>query len=157
MPDAPNDDVIDALQGVVALHLKAIETYQSQSSHFERWGYPKLAEQFAAAVEEERGHLKIAMDRLEFYKVVPTTDHDEPEAWPPNDFMGIIAANRVLEQAAADHERRSIAICRNAGDEVTAIALVPLLADSEKSLAEIEAINLTVEQIGLDNYLSTKV
>jgi len=157
VPNPPNDEVIDALQTVVSLHLKAIETYQSQSSHFERWGYSILAEEFAGYVEEERAHLKWAMDRVEFYKVVPTTEHPGPEDWPPNDFLGILASNYKLEQAAADAERAAIATCRDAGDEVSAIGLVPLLSDSENALKEIEATNLVIEQIGLDNFLSVKV
>jgi bacterioferritin (cytochrome b1) len=157
VPEAPNDDVIDALQSIVSVHLQAIETYQSQATHFRRWGYGKLSEEFENDADDERVHLNWAMARLEFYKVVPTASHDEPLDWPPNDFAGILTSNYELEQTIADMERRAIKVCRDAGDEVSAIGIIPLLVDSEASLAKIEATKSLIEQIGLDNYLSTKV
>jgi bacterioferritin (cytochrome b1) len=43
-----NDKVIETLQASLRLHWTAIEVYSSQASHYERWGYLKLAQKYAA-------------------------------------------------------------------------------------------------------------
>jgi bacterioferritin (cytochrome b1) len=155
MPSAPNT-VIAALQECFSLHLTAIEHYETLSAHFSRWGYPKLAEKYAEDVKEEQEHLARLNARLEFYDVAPTCEHACP-TWPRHDFEGILAANMALESNAAEAERTAVVACRAAGDELSAVAVAENLVGSEASVAEIEATYRVIEQIGLDNYLSTKV
>lgn len=155
MPAAPQV-VIDALQTSVRLHLTAIEHYQTLSEHLGRWGYAKLASKYAEDVTEERDHLKKAMDRLEYYDVQPTYEHDSP-SWPRHDFEGILAANMALESAAAEVERANILTARSVGDELSALVFASLLEGSEDSVREIEAAQKVIEQIGLDNFLSVQV
>lgn len=154
MPLALNT-VIDALQTSASLHLTAVEHYQAQAAHFERWGYPKLAAQCREDAEEERGHLAKVMARLEYYDVQPTYAHDTPE-WPRHDYEGILAANLALETAAAVAERANILAARAAGDELSALVFVDLLVGSEDSIKKIEAIQKILEQIGTDNYLANQ-
>lgn len=155
MPSAP-DGVVNALQASVRLHLTAIENYQSQAEHFGRWGYAKLAEKCRGDVEEERGHLALVMERLEYYDEQPAYDHDEP-SWPRHDYEGILAANLELESAAAKVERANVLVSRAAGDELSAKVFAKLLKGSEGSIAEIEATQKVLDQIGLDNYLANQV
>lgn len=140
----------------MSLHLTAIENYQAQAAHFDRWGYSKLAEAKRADVEEEREHLKLVMQRLEFYDIEPTYDHEAP-SWPRHDFEGILAANLELESEAAKVERANVSSCRAVGDEQSALVFASLLEGSEASVAEIEADMKVIEQIGLDNFLANKV
>lgn len=155
MPQAP-DGVIDALQASVRLHMTAIETYQSQAEHLDRWGYGKLAAAYRGDVDEERGHLSKVQTRLEYYDVQPAFDHDQPD-WPRHDFEGILAANLSLESNAAEVERANVLACRAVGDELSAEIFSELLEGSEASVAEIEATQRVIEQIGLDNYLANQV
>lgn len=155
MPSAP-DGVIDALQASVRLHLTAIENYQAQAEHFGRWGYSKLAEKYRGDVEEERQHLGKVLSRLEYYDVQPSYDHDEPN-WPRHDFEGILSANLELETMAAKVERQNVLVSRAAGDELSAVIFTSLLEGSEGSIAEIEAIQKVLDQIGTDNYLANQV
>jgi bacterioferritin len=152
----PPEGVVDALQASVRLHLLAVETYQAQGEHFARWGYPKLGEKYRADAEEERGHLRDLLKRLEFYDVQSTYEHAQPD-WPRHDFEGILASNLTLETTAAEAEKANILACRAVGDELSALVFVDLLEGSEASVAEIEATQLVVQQIGLDNYLASQV
>lgn len=163
MPDAPLSpplssvsNVEAALQLSASLHWLAIETYSMQAEHFDRWGYPKLAEAARADAEEERSHLHLVAERLEFYDVQPTTDHDKPD-WPRHDFEGILASNLALEEKVMYVERANVIVARNCGDEVSAKVFAELLAGSEQSVKEIEATKRLIEVIGLDNYLANKV
>lgn len=155
MPLAP-DGVVNALQASLRLHLTAIENYQAQAEHFDRWGYTKLAEKCRGEAAHEREHLAKVMARLEFYDEQPVYDHDEP-SWPRHDYEGIVAANLELESAAARVERANILACRAVGDELSALVFAGLLAGSEGAIAEIEAIQKVLEQIGVDNYLANQV
>lgn len=155
MPQAP-EGVIDALQAAVRLHLTAIENYQSQAEHFDRWGYGKLAAACRGDVDEERGHLHEVQSRLEYYDVQPVYEHDQPD-WPRHDFEGILAANLALENTAAEVERAGVLACRAVGDELSAVFFTKLLEGSEASIAEIEATQRVIEQIGVDNFLANQV
>lgn len=155
MPAAQNV-VIDALQASVRLHLTAIEHYQTLSEHLGRWGYSKLASKYAEDASEERDHLKKCMERLEFYDVQPTYEHEMPE-WPRHDFEGILVANLALETMTAQTERQNVLTARSVGDEQTALIFASLLEGSEDAIEQIEAAQKVIEQIGLDNYLANQV
>lgn len=162
MPDEPlsppisTDGVVASLQRGVSLHLTAIENYEAQAAHFGRWGYSKLAERFKGDAKEERGHLRALMERLEYYDVQPTYEHQTP-SWPRHDFEGIVASNYDLETEAAAAERAAVLACRSVGDERSALVFASNLEGSEASIAEIEAIQKLIEQIGVDNYLANQV
>ncbi len=145
-----------ALQVSARLHWLAIAQYTSQAEHFDRWGYSKLAAAAREEAEDERGHLRAVMSRLEFYDIQPTTEHDQPN-WPRHDFEGILASNYALEAAAMVTERGNVLVARAAGDELSAAVFAQLLAGSEESVARIEADRRLIEQIGLDNFLANKV
>lgn len=155
MPQAP-EGVIDALQASVGLHLTAIEHYQSLAEHFDRWGYGKLAVAYREDAEEERGHLREVLARLEYYDTQATHEHEPPD-WPRHDYEGILAANLALETAAAEVERANVLACRAVGDEISALVFASLLEGSDSSIAKIEATQKVIEQIGVDNYLANQV
>lgn len=154
----PADDqsVIDALQASVALHLTAVEHYATVAQHLDRWGYAKLGDKYRADAEEEREHFKAVIDRLEFYDVAPVLTHASP-SWPRHDFVGILDASLLLEQTAANLERSNVTACRAVGDEISALVFANLLHGSEDSIREIEAAQVVIETIGLDNYLANQV
>jgi bacterioferritin len=156
LPPITTAGVVASLQVGVRLHLTAIEHYATLAAHFGRWGYSKLAAEYAEDAEEERGHLKALMERLEFYDVQPELGHDQP-SWPRHDFEGILASNYELETATAASERAGVLASRAVGDEVSALVFAANLAGSESSIAAIEATQRVLEQIGLDNYLANQV
>jgi bacterioferritin (cytochrome b1) len=148
--------VADALQYLVSAHLTAIEQYEGQRAHFERWGYPKLAEAREADVSEERKHLGRLLDRLEYFDIAPTCEHPAP-VWPRHDLVGILAANLALQSGAAAAERASILDCRAAGDELSAKLIAKNLKGSEQGISEIEAARIVIQQVGLDTYLASQM
>ena len=147
---------VECLQNAVSLHLTAIEHYATAAEHLARIGYGKLAARFAEDAEEERGHLKAAVARLEFFQTAPVLTHAAP-AWPRYDVPGILDASLKLEQMTADAERQHIVEVRAAADEGTAVVFVELLAGSEQSIRELEADQLTLSQVGADNWLANQI
>jgi bacterioferritin len=148
--------VIAALQTSVAMHLTAIEHYSTLAEHLDRWGYSRLGEKYRADAEEERGHFKKCVERLEFYDVAPVLTHPAP-SWPRHDFAGILVANMQLEQKTAIAERANILASRAVGDELSALVFADLLEGSEESIEDIQAVQSVIKQIGLDNYLADNI
>ena len=152
MPTAA-PETLAALQRSVALHLTAIEHYATLGEHQARWGYAKLGERWRADAEEERGHFRSVVARLEYYDEAAVLTHDAP-AWPRHDIEGILAASLELETAAATVERAGILIARAAGDEESALVFAGLLAGSEESIQRLEADMKVIGQVGVDNWLA---
>lgn len=155
MPSPVDPRIVDSLQQTLALHLSQAEAYELQAAHFTRWGYPALGADYTAYAAEERHHVKLATERLEFFDVAPEVDHDTTE-WPRHDFMGILDSNYAGDAAAAEVERTGYLISQAAGDADSAKIFAELLHGSEDGMASIEATRSVVSQIGVDNYLANK-
>lgn len=155
MPTAPTE-IIDALQSSIRLHWTASENYETQGAHLTRWGYGKLGERFTADAEEERGHLRKCVDRLEYFDAAPSFVHQFP-TWPRHDVPGLLAYNLELERKAAEVERANVTAARSFGDEITAGIFAGLLADSEDSIRRIEADLKVIDAVGLDNWLANLI
>ena len=155
MPIAPTG-VIECLQSSASLHLTAVEHYATISEHLARAGYHKLGERYRADAEEERGHLRKVLERLEFYNTQPTYQHAAP-SWPRYDVPGILGANLTLETNAAEVERHNITAVRAVGDELSALVFAELLEGSEQSIKEIEADKFVIGQVGIDNWLANQI
>jgi bacterioferritin (cytochrome b1) len=149
---AGNPAVIDALRSSLRLHWEAIEFYSAYAAWI-RPQYPKLGTKYATESAEERGHAEALLDRLRFYGEPGVFDHADPTV-PTEGFGSFLAAALLLETMAAGVEGGNVTICRNAGDERSAMVFAELLAGSEASILEIEAAQATIEEIGLDNYLA---
>lgn len=149
---AGNPAVIDALRSSLRLHWEAIEFYSAYAAWI-RPQYPKLGTKYATEAAEERGHAEALLDRLRFYAEPGVFDHADPTV-STEGFESFLAAALLLETMAAGVEGGNVTICRNAGDERSAMVFAELLAGSEASILEIEAAQATIEEIGLDNYLA---
>lgn len=147
---------VECLQNAVSLHLTAIEHYATAAEHLSRIGYGKLATRFAEDAEEEHNHLKAAVARLEFFQTAPVLTHSPP-AWPRYDVPGILQASLQLEQMAAEAERAHIVEVRGVADEGTAEVFAELLKGSEESILKLEADQLTLSQVGADNWLADQL
>jgi bacterioferritin (cytochrome b1) len=149
---AGNPAVIDAIRSSLRLHWEAIEFYSAYAAWI-RPQYPKLGTKYATESAEERGHAEALLDRLRFYGEPGVFDHADPTV-PTEGFESFLAAALLLETMAAGVEGGNVTICRNAGDERSAMVFAELLAGSEASILEIEAAQATIEEIGLENYVA---
>ncbi len=144
--------MIDAIRSSLRLHWEAIEFYSAYAAWI-RPQYPKLGTKYATESAEERGHAEALLDRLRFYGEPGVFDHADPTV-PTEGFESFLAAALLLETMAAGVEGGNVTICRNAGDERSAMVFAELLAGSEASILEIEAAQATIEEIGLENYVA---
>ena len=73
---------------------------------------------------------------------------------PTEGFDWFLSAALTLETLAANVEESNVLVCRQAGDERSALDFAELLGGSQASILEIEAAQATIEEIGLENYLA---
>ena len=149
---AGNPAVIDALRSSLRLHWEAIEFYFAYSAWI-RPQYPKLGTKYATEAAEERGHAEALLDRLRFFREPGVFDHADPTV-PTEGFESFLASALTMETAAAASEEANVLLCREQGDERSALVFAELLAGSQASILEIEAAQATIEEIGLENYLA---
>ena len=151
-----SEQVIEALQTSVKTHWTAIHFYTLLSNQLSRWGYNKLAQEFADDVKEESEHLGKLAQRLEFADITPAVDLSASIAIPRHDIVAIFTAVLSLETDAATVERAGVIIAREASDEVTADLFKHNLKDSEASIANAEAQLRIISEIGVQNYLANQ-
>jgi bacterioferritin len=149
---ARNPAVIDALRSSLRLHWEAIEFYAAYAAWIAPQ-YRKLGEKYAADAEEERGHAKAVLDRLRYFGEPGVFDHADPTV-PTDGFDSFLSAAFAIETGAAAVEEANVLVCRQEGDELSALVFADLLAGSQASILEIEAAQATIKEIGLDNYLA---
>lgn len=152
----PLDGIVTALQNSLVLHWSQAEMYAAQSAHFAAWGYQTLAETWAAYAAEEREHIRMISSRLETFDEQPEIEHDAT-VWPRHDFVGILDTNYFADTDALNTERAGYSQSLAVGDPLSANLFAILAKGSEESMAGINAIRSTIEQIGLDNYLALQV
>lgn len=146
--------VIPLLKESINIHWQQCMELTGQGVHLKRWGYGKLGNLFTEYAKEEREHAEVAIKRLEFFD----TDYQPiivaPRTWTRHDVKAIIEFNLVGVQNAAKVERATIIQARMVGDEITAQEFIPLLKGSDDGILEFERMLKTIEQMGIDNFLT---
>ena len=147
------DGIVDAIQASLKNHWAMVLLYETQSEHFTRWGYERLGRAFRVYAEDERNHARKCLARLEFFDAAPECVVECP-AWPRHDLEGILLVNYTLDITAANDERAGLILATAAGDAGSFDLFSELLQGSEEGMAEIEAVRLVIDQVGIDNFLA---
>jgi len=152
-----SNDVIELLKKSLNIHWQQTTVLTAQAAHLDRWGYKKLAAIIKADAEQEHQHSLENIKRLEFFDADYQPLVVSPPSWTRHDMMAIIRYNLDSVKEAAAAEKATIVAARAVGDELTANIMIPLLQGSEDGIALYEGFLKTIEQMGLDNFLSVQV
>lgn len=152
-----SDTVIELLKKSLNIHWQQTTVLSAQAVHLERWGYKKLAEAIKADAMEEHAHAMVNLARLEFFDQDYQPLMVSPPAWTRHDMVAMIQYNLNSVREASAAERATIVAARAVGDELTANSMIPLLQGSENGIQLYEGYLKTIEQMGLDNFLSIQV
>jgi bacterioferritin len=66
-----NPNVIDAMNGLLAAELAAMDQYFVHAQMYADWGLTKLHERLAHEFEDEKGHATALIDRILFLEGTP--------------------------------------------------------------------------------------
>lgn len=149
--------VIDALNGLLAYELAAMDQYFIHSEMYADWGYSKLHARIAHEFDDEKGHAKQLIERMLFLGGRPdmvTRDglnigHDVPS---------MLQSDLDVEEAVGNALKNAIALCESEKDFVTRGILEELLDDTERDHAFwLEQQLGLIKHLGLENYLQSQV
>jgi len=148
--------IIDALNGLIATELVAVNQYFVHAKLCEHWGFEKLAAHFREDSMEEMRDVEAYMDRVLLIGGLPNLQRLDAfqvaetvvEAFD----LGIALEARAVEQL-----KEAVRLVDDAGDVGTFELLGPKVPDEEAQLDWLTTQKGLIEQLGEQIYLSLQV
>lgn len=150
-----NPEIIDNLNHLLEGELTAINQYMLHAEMCEDWGYSKLSRGFKTRSIQEMHHAERLMERILFLEGTPIVSN-------LSDFN---IGKSVPDQVDNDHDMEletvkdyndAIKLCVEAGDNATKTILEEILADEDRHVDELEALQDQIDQMGIQIFLSAQ-
>ena len=151
-----NPKVIDALNGLLADELTAINQYMVHSEMCDDWGYGHLHEYVEKRAIDEMKHAEKLIGRilyLEGRPIVSELNKIHIGAEVPKQVQNDWNA----EDGAIKAYNAAIQLCREVGDNGTRELLEAILKDEEDHIDGIEAQMDQMEHMGVPHFLSQQI
>jgi bacterioferritin len=151
-----NAQLLQALNGLLADELGAINQYMVHAEMVENWGYMKLGKMIQSRAITEMKHAEKLIGRILFLEGIPIVNKlsdihigaDIPKQFE-NDHAAEIGAVKVYNAA--------IKLAADVSDNATKELLDSILKDEDAHVDEIEAQQDQIKQMGLPQYLSIQI
>ncbi len=149
--------IIDAMNGLLAAELAAMDQYFIHAQMYQDWGLTKLHARVAHEFDDEKGHAMALIDRILFLEGTPDmTTRDGLNIGA--DVPAMLKSDLDLEYQVDGSLRDAIKACEEEGDYQTRTILEQLLADTEMDHAYwLEKQLGLIDKIGLENYLQAQM
>ncbi len=152
-----SNNVITALNGLLANELAAMDQYFIHSRMYQDWGLNKLYERIDHEFDDEKGHAAALIERILFLEGTPDMTTRDPIDIG-KDVPAMLTSDLKVEYKVAGMLKDAIALCEQEQDYVTRQMLQGLLDDTEKDHAYwLEQQLGLIEKIGLQNYLQSQM
>ncbi|GHB63613.1 bacterioferritin [Psychrosphaera saromensis] len=152
-----NQDIINALNGLLAYELAAMDQYFIHSRMYEDWGFNKLFVRIDHEFDDEKGHASKLIERILFLEGTPdmvTRDGLQIGKTVPE----MLASDLRVEYAVDQGLKDTMALCEKHNDYVTKNMLQVLIDDTEVDHAFwLEQQLRLIKTIGLENYLQSQM
>ncbi|ADZ90756.1 bacterioferritin [Marinomonas mediterranea] len=144
--------VIDALNGLLANELAAIDQYFIHSRMYDDWGLQKLYDRLNHEMEEEKDHADWLIKRILFLEGVPCMTKRRDLLIGSN-VKSMMQNDLTLELEVVTCARNAIAVCEQENDYQTREVLEKLLFDTEEDhVYWLEKQLGLMDKIGMQNY-----
>jgi len=152
-----NSEVIDALNGLLAFELAAMDQYFIHSRMYEDWGLSKLYERIDHEFDDEKGHASALIQRILFLEGTP--DMVTRDGLCIGKSVPEMLANDLKVEYAVDNAlKAAMALCEEKQDFVSRNILQTLIDDTEEDHAFwLEQQLGLIDKIGLENYLQSQI
>ncbi|MCG8609989.1 MAG: bacterioferritin [Pseudomonadales bacterium] len=149
--------IIDALNGLLASELTAMDQYFIHSRMYEDWGLHKLYERIDHEFEDEKGHASKLITRILFLEGTPDmTKRDAIRVG--KDVPSMLENDLKVEYDVDARLKEAIALCETEQDYVTRSMLETLLDDTEMDHAYwLEQQLGLIKKVGIKNYLQSQM
>ena len=151
-----NQPIVDALNGLIATELVAVNQYFVHAKLCEHWGFERLAAHLREDSMDEMRDVEAYMDRVLLLGGLPNLQRLDPfqvgetvvEAFD----LGIALETRAVEQLQA-----AVRLADETGDAGTLELLGPKVPEEEAQLDWLRTQKGLIEQLGEQLYLSLQV
>jgi len=150
------EGIIQHLNGVLKAELTAVHQYLLHAAMCKNWGYERLHDHFSHLAHEEVGHSSGLVDHILYLDGAPDMDHLDAVA-RGRDVAALFSSDLEFEREDVELLRKAIAHCAQVGDYTTRHLLEHMVIDSEEHVDWFETQLRTIEQVGLDRYLSEQI
>ena len=152
-----NPNVIDAMNGLLAAELAAMDQYFVHAQMYADWGLTKLHERLAHEFEDEKGHATALIDRILFLEGTPDLSSREGLN-VGKDVPAMLKNDLALEYAVTGSLKDAIKLCEKERDYHTREILEKLLEDTEMDHAYwLEQQLGLIDKMGLENYIQSQM
>ncbi len=147
-------EVIDSLNSLLKDELTAINQYFVHAEMCEDWGYEALHEVIEKRAITEMKHAEALIGRILFLEGKPIVTALNA-IHIADDVHGMFVNDRTAEQTAIDEYNKAVRLAADLGDNGTKQFLDGILHDEEDHLDYIEEVLDQIDQMGIQNYLTT--
>ena len=152
-----NPNIIDAMNGLLAAELAAMDQYFVHAQMYADWGLTKLHERLAHEFEDEKGHATALIDRILFLEGTPDLSSREGLN-VGKDVPAMLKNDLALEYAVTGSLKDAIRLCEKERDYHTREILEKLLEDTEMDHAYwLEQQLGLIDKMGLENYIQSQM
>lgn len=151
-----NAQLLQALNGLLADELGAINQYMVHSEMVENWGYGKLGKMIETRAITEMKHAEKLIGRILFLEGMPVVDKLSP-IHIGSEVPKMFENDHAAEIGAVKAYNAAIKLAVEVSDNATKEILDSILNDEDAHVDEIEAQQDQIKQMGLPQYLSVQI
>jgi len=151
-----NDQVLIALNGLLADELTAVNQYMVHAEMCENWGYARMHKAVQARSIQEMKHAEALIARILFLDGRPVVSNLR-EMHIGSQVEAQLANDRMAEYAAIETYNMGIAVAVEMSDNGTRALLESIVRDEEAHVDWIEAQLDQIAQMGIQVYLAEQV
>jgi bacterioferritin len=150
------EGVLELLNQVLRAELTAIHQYLLHAALCKNWGYERLHDQYSHLANEEVQHSAGLIDHILYLDGTPEVGELDTVA-QGRDVGALFRADLDFERDDVELLRKAIAHCAKVGDFTTRHLLEHMIEDSEEHVDWFEIRLKTINQVGLDRFLSEQI
>ncbi len=150
-----NEKLIDALNGLLADELTAINQYMVHSEMDENWGYTQLKKMVRGRAIVEMKHAEKLIERILFLEGRPMVGSLN-KINIGQDVAKQLANDLNSELTAVKSYNKAIKLAQDAADNATREILEGILKDEDGHVNELEEKRDQISQMGIQNFLATQ-
>ena len=148
-----NKKLLQALNGLLADELTAINQYVVHAEMAENWGYGKLKKSVGARYIAEMKHAEKLIERILFLEGTPIVS-ELNKIHIGSDVPQQCANDLSAEMTAVAGYNNAIKLATEMGDNATKEILEGILQDEDSHVNEIEEKLDQIKQMGVQNFLA---
>jgi bacterioferritin len=148
--------IVDLLNGLLSLELRAVNQYFLHYKMCENWGYLRLAKKLRQQSMGEMTDVEEIMDRILYFDGLPNLQRFDPFS------VGETVVEQLelaleMEKEAVGQITSLMKACEEEGDIGTREFLAPKLLEEQTHINWLESELTLITQVGAANYLTQQI